>query len=76
MVKFRPEKDKKMITVNNRPVVWEEGMTVTRLLEKMNYTFRLLVVKINGQLVKRKDYDRTEIPSGADVKVLHMVAGG
>lgn len=76
MMESRPEKNKKMITVNNRPVVWEEGMTVTRLLEKMNYTFRLLVVKINGRLVKRKDYDRTEIPSSADVKVLHLVAGG
>jgi sulfur carrier protein len=70
------DKEKILITVNNRPVEWEEGMTVNRLLKKMNYTWRLLVVKINGQLVKRKDYGRTKIPAGADVKVLHMVAGG
>lgn len=70
------DKEKILITVNNRPVEWEEDMTVTRLLEKMNYTWRLLVVKINGELVKRKDYAHTKVPAGADVKVLHMVAGG
>ncbi len=70
------DKEKHLITVNNRPVEWEEGMTVARLLEKMNYTWRMLVVKINGQLVKRKEYSRTKIPAGADVKVLHLVAGG
>jgi thiamine biosynthesis protein ThiS len=72
----RSDKEKILITVNNRPVEWEEDMTVTRLLEKMNYTWRLLVVKINGELVKRKDYAQTKVPAGADVKVLHLVAGG
>jgi sulfur carrier protein len=71
-----PDKEKHLITVNNRPVEWEEGMTVTRLLEKMNYTWRMLVVKIDGELVKRKDYAHTKIPAGGDVKVLHLVAGG
>ncbi|MFO7979445.1 MAG: sulfur carrier protein ThiS [Candidatus Aminicenantes bacterium] len=64
------------ITINNKTVEWEEDMTVTRLLEVMNYTFKMLVVKVNGQLVKRKDYDKVVVPKNADVKVLHLVAGG
>lgn len=51
-------------------------MTVERVLEVMNYTFRLLVVKVNEKLVKREDYSTTSIPENADVKVIHLVAGG
>jgi thiamine biosynthesis protein ThiS len=64
------------ITVNNRPVDWEENMTVQRVLEVMNYTFRLIVVKVNDELVKKSDYGKKIIPEGADVKVIHLVAGG
>ena len=66
-----------MVKVNGEfDVEWEEGMTVRRLLEKMKFTFPMLVVSINGQIVLRDDWDTTLVPDGADVKVLHMVAGG
>ena len=42
----------------------------------MNYTFRMLVVKVNEKLVKRENYKLTVVPEGADVKVIHLVAGG
>ena len=64
------------ITVNGRIVRWEEGMTVQRVLEVMNYTFRMLVIKVDDRLVKRDDYASFPIPAGADVKVIHLVAGG
>ena len=66
-----------MVKVNGEfDLEWEEGMTVRRLLEKMKFTFPMLVVSINGQIVLRDDWDTTLVPDGADVKVLHMVAGG
>jgi thiamine biosynthesis protein ThiS len=68
--------DAQTITVNGRTVSWEEGMTVQRVLEVMNYTFRMLVVKVDDRLVKRENYTSFPIPAGADVKVIHMVAGG
>jgi thiamine biosynthesis protein ThiS len=64
------------ITVNGRTVPWEEGMTVQRVLEVMNYTFRMLVIKVDGRLVKRHDYASSQVPRGAEVKVIHLVAGG
>ncbi len=68
--------DTQTITVNGRTVSWEEGMTVQRVLEVMNYTFRMLVVKVDDRLVKRDGYASFPIPAGADVKVIHLVAGG
>lgn len=55
---------------------WQEGMTVRDILVARNYTFRMLVTKINGTLVKRADYDTTTVPDGADVKVIHLISGG
>lgn len=51
-------------------------MTVQDALNLMNYTFRMLVVKINGELVPRKEYASTTIPAGADVMVIHLISGG
>jgi len=67
---------KATITVNGRVIEWEDGMTVKRVLEVMNYTFRMLVIKVDDRIVKKDDYASFPIPAGADVKVIHMVAGG
>ncbi len=66
----------KTIIVNGNTVEWEEGMTVSALLKKMNYTFRMLVIKIDGRLVRKADYENTEVPEGADVMVMHLISGG
>jgi len=64
------------IKVNGKLIAWEEGMTVRRVLQVMNYTFPMLVIKIDGKLVKRADYDHTPVPEGADLMVYHMISGG
>ena len=64
------------ITVNNETISWKENMTVDDVLKAMNYTFRLIIVKINGELVKREDYQNQTVPDGAEVKVIHLIAGG
>lgn len=64
------------IIVNGNTIPWEEGMTVRRVLQVMNYSFRMLVIKIDGKLVKRDAYDSTPVPAGADVMVYHMISGG
>jgi sulfur carrier protein ThiS len=33
-------------------------------------------VYVNGQLVRREQYERYPIPDGADVRVLHLLGGG
>jgi len=66
-----------MIRVNKQTdVEWEEGMTVSDLLERLNYTYPHIIVKVDGELVRREAYDAHVIPDGADVRVIHLIAGG
>jgi len=66
-----------MIRVNNRDEIeWEEGLTVSALLERMRYTFPHIIVTIDGEVVDRQDYDTRAIPDGANVRVIHLIAGG
>jgi sulfur carrier protein len=51
-------------------------MTVSNLLERLNYTFPHIIVKVNGEIVHREAYDTRTIPDGADVRVIHLIAGG
>jgi thiamine biosynthesis protein ThiS len=64
------------IIVNGTAMDWEEGMTVRRLLQIKRYSFGMLVIRINGTLVKKADYDSTPVPPGADVMVYHLMSGG
>lgn len=65
------------ITLNNRPESFDkEQLSVAELLEIKNYTFKMLVIKVNSKLVKKNDYDSVQIKNGDDVSVLHLVSGG
>jgi thiamine biosynthesis protein ThiS len=65
------------ITLNNRPESFEkEQISVSELLELKNFTFKMLVIKVNGKLVKKDAYDTAQIKDGDDVSVLHLVSGG
>ncbi len=70
------QNDTQFIIVNGDKIPYEENMTVTRVLQVMNYIFRMLLVKVNGQLIPKKDYQTTVVPGGATVEVIHMISGG
>lgn len=65
------------IVLNNRSEELDaDSLSVKRLLEVKNFTFKMLVVKINGVLIRKSAYDTTMVKSGDDVMVLHLVSGG
>lgn len=55
---------------------WHEEMTIRDILRIRNYTFRMLVIKVNDQLIKKPEWDRYRVPDGAEVKVIHLISGG
>lgn len=65
------------IILNNKVEVFNsELLTIRELLQLKKYTFKMLVIKINGTLVKKNDYDITTVKEGDDVMVLHLISGG
>jgi len=71
------KEEERVIRVNNRDEIeWEEGLTISALLEKLRYTYPHIIVSIDGQVVHREQYATQTIPDGAEVRVLHLSAGG
>lgn len=66
----------KTIMVNGYSLDWEENMNIDLILKRKNYTFKMLVVKVDGKLVKKAEYSKTYVQPGADVKVIHLISGG
>jgi thiamine biosynthesis protein ThiS len=65
------------ITLNNRIEYFDEdGLTFEELFLIKKFSFKMLVTKLNGQLVKKEDRGTTQIHEGDDVTVLHLVSGG
>jgi sulfur carrier protein len=65
------------ITLNNRPEDIEDGpMSINELIKYKNYTFKLLVTKINGQLVRTNERDQAMVKEGDNVQILHLISGG
>lgn len=65
------------ITLNNNTEHFNESViTVSRLLELKKFTFKMLIIKINGKIVKSTDYATAEIKNGDDVSVIHLISGG
>ena len=65
------------IFLNNRPEeIDRDHLTVSELLIYKSFTFRMLVIKINGILVKKTEYETAVIRDGDEVHVLHLISGG
>jgi thiamine biosynthesis protein ThiS len=65
------------ILLNNRETILEkETMTVSELLIAKNMTFRMRIVKINGELIEKSRYDSAIIGDGDNVQVIYLMSGG
>ena len=65
------------IILNNKEEVFDnELLTINELLKIKNFTFKMLVIKVNNQIIKKNEYDLATIKEGDDVMVLHLISGG
>ncbi len=66
-----------MIRVNDQyEVPWQPGMTVQDVLDALKFTFHMIVVKIDGRVVLRKDFATTEVPEDCEIQAMHLISGG
>jgi len=66
----------KIILNNNPETIDIDRISITELLARKNYSFKMLIIKINGNLVKKDEYETSFISDGDDVMVLHLISGG
>jgi sulfur carrier protein len=65
------------ISLNDKEVSMAgESFSVREVLEMMKFTFPMIVVKINGQLVLKEDYERVFVGDGDRVEAIHLISGG
>ena len=66
-----------MIRVNNKfDVDWRPGMTVQDVLDVLNFSFRMIVVRVDGVVVMQEDWETTEVPDDTQMQALHLISGG
>jgi thiamine biosynthesis protein ThiS len=66
-----------IITLNNRTESFEcTSMTMEKLMEIKNFTYKKIIVKVNNKIVEPHEYDTTIIKENDNVVVLHLLAGG
>jgi sulfur carrier protein len=67
------------IVLNNKEEILQTtktSLTIAELLLLKNYSFRSLVIKINGDLVKREERETASFKEGDRVEVIHLISGG
>lgn len=65
------------ITLNNRVEEFDKGMiTVSEMLDIKKFTFRMRIIKINGEFIPKEKYDSTIINEGDNVQMLYLMSGG
>jgi thiamine biosynthesis protein ThiS len=51
-------------------------MTVSEMLDRRKFSFRLRIIKINDTLIAKDNYSSTLIHDGDKVQMLYLMSGG
>jgi thiamine biosynthesis protein ThiS len=65
------------ILLNNREEEFDtEVMSVSEMLKLKKFSFRMRIIKVNGELIPREKYDSTKIQNGDNIQMLYLMSGG
>jgi len=66
-----------LITLNNTSEQLPgDSLTIRDILRIKKFTFPNLVIKVNGQLIKKPAYDDAVVRDGDTVEIIHLISGG
>ena len=66
----------KIILNHKDETIDADTLTLAELIRLKKFTFRILVTKVNGRVVKAEDRDNIWIKDGDNVEVIHLISGG
>jgi sulfur carrier protein ThiS len=55
---------------------WRPGLTIEEILDNLKEDLSIIVVKVNGKPVLKKEYGTFEVPDNAEVNTIDIIAGG
>jgi sulfur carrier protein len=61
---------------NNREELPGESLSIREILHLKTFTFPNLVVKINGNLIRKPQYESAMVHDGDVVEIIHLISGG
>jgi len=64
------------IVLNGEPKQVPAGLHVQELLARLEIPADRVAVELNRRIVRQRDWETTEVPSGAQVEVVMFVGGG
>lgn len=66
----------KIILNHKEETIDADTLTLAELIRLKKFTFRILVTKVTGRVVKAEDRDNIWIKDGDNVEVIHLISGG
>jgi thiamine biosynthesis protein ThiS len=67
------------IVLNNREEVLDtaqQTLSISELLALKNFSYKNIITKINGQLVRREERSGATFREGDNIEVIHLITGG
>lgn len=65
-----------MVTAKGKKIPWHENITVSEVLKLIELDIPSPMVQVNGLLVRRKDWDVTEVPDDSVIDIHPILTGG
>ena len=65
-----------MIIVDDKPMEWLPGMTISHVLAALENTRFCAAVRLNEKLVSSPHFDTVQVPDNAVIRLLPLIAGG
>jgi len=66
----------KIILNNREEEIGKESITVNEMLILKKFSYKMRIIKINGVLISKENYDSTIIHDGDEVQMLYLMSGG
>jgi thiamine biosynthesis protein ThiS len=66
----------KIILNNTEEELTVENISVSDMLKYKKFSFRMRIIKINGELIPKEKYDSTIIHDGDNVQMIYLMSGG
>jgi thiamine biosynthesis protein ThiS len=65
------------IILNNREEIFNATqLSVAEIIRLKNFTFRMLVTKVNGRVIRTEEREQATVADGDTVEVIHLISGG